>query len=377
MKENLIVLFGGVSSEHDISIISALQAIKNVDTNFYNVIPVYLAKNYKWYVGKDLLDLQFYININFKKLTEVCLMSGSNFLYFKKYGVFKPKIKIDVALPILHGVNGEDGKIASLLTLSGVPCCCSDSVSSAVAIDKSVFKSYLKGLGVRCVDGETIIDYQFKKNPQQVIENLKLNIGYPLIVKPSTLGSSIGISVCNCEDELIKALELGFKLSEKVLVEKFLVGVTEVNVALLFDDGKIVESELEQPVKGDEILSFNNKYLNNENSMVGVSRIVPAPISVEDKDCIISIAKLVYSNLNMRGVVRFDFMICGGEVYLNEVNTIPGSLAFYLFKPKNISYKNLLDLLIKNGYVQFNNLQSKNYVFDSSVLKSGGEGLKK
>lgn len=378
MKENLIVLFGGVSVEHDISIISALQAINNIDKNFYNVIPVYLAKNYKWYISKnnELNNLQFFIEPNFNRLKEVCLISGSNYLHIKQGNKFKPKIKIDFALPVLHGVNGEDGKIVGLLSLSKIPYGVSGLTSSAVAIDKSVFKTYLKGLSVKSVLGETVFDYEFNLNPDFAIKRIE-KLGFPLIVKPSTLGSSIGVKVCNNLTELNNALVLGFELSNSVLVENFLTDITEINVAVLFDNGKLIVSELEKPSKNGSILSFENKYINETKSMESVAREIPAVIDDEIKNEIVNIAKFVYSNLNFRGVVRFDFILCNNEIYLNEVNSIPGSLAFYLFKPKGITYEKLLNIIIKNGYENFKNENEKTYTFNSSVLNKGGAGVKK
>ena len=377
MKENLIVLFGGVSSEHDISIISALQAIKHINTAFYNVIPVYLSKNYKWYVGKGLDDIQTYSNLDYKKLTEVCLVSGSNYLHYKKFGVFKPKIKIDFALPILHGVNGEDGKIMALLNLCKIPYSSADFIESGLALDKCLFKQYIKGLGVKTALAETIVDYRYYDNPERELDCVLKSIKFPLIVKPSTLGSSIGITVCNNKTELEKALQSAFKLCNKVLIEEYLTDIVEINVALLLDGGNVIVSELEQPIKNAEILSFENKYLNKQGSMAGVDRIIPAPINDDVKSEIINIAKLVYFNMGLKGVVRFDFILHNDEVYLNELNSIPGSLAYYLFKPVGIAYAELLNLLIKNGFKNSENLYSKNYCFSSSVLIYGGGGVKK
>lgn len=378
MKENLIVLFGGVSVEHDISIISGLQAINNIDKNFYNVIPVYLAKNYKWYISKsdELTNLQFFVEPDFNRLKEVCLVSGSNYLHIKQFCKFKPKIKVDFALPVLHGVNGEDGKIASLLSLCNIPYGVSGLTASSVAIDKSVFKTYLNGLSVKNVLGETVFDYEYSINPNLVISRLE-KLGYPLIVKPSTLGSSIGVKVCNNLIELTNAISLGFELCGSILVEKFLTDITEINVAVLFDGGKLIVSELERPSKNGNILSFENKYINKTGTMEGVAREIPAALDDEIKNEIIKTAKLVYKNLNLKGVVRFDFILSNNEIYLNEVNSIPGSLAFYLFKPLGISYENLLNLIIKNGYENFKTESNKTHFFNSSVLSKGGEGLKK
>lgn len=377
MKENLIVLFGGVSSEHDISIISALQAIKHIDVNFYNVIPVYLAKNYKWYVGKPLTDMQFYINPDYNKLKEVALVPGSNYLHYKTLFGFKPKFEVGFALPILHGVNGEDGKVMAMLNLCKIPHGVADFAESALCLDKTLFKSYLLGLGINTASCAILHDNNFKNNPEAEIDNVLQKINFPVIVKPATLGSSIGIKVCNSRAELREALVLSFSLATKALIEEFLPDITEVNVALIQDGNNLIVSELEQPIKNESILSFNNKYINKAGSMEGVSRIIPAPISEPVKTEIVQTAKYVYLSLGLKGVVRFDFIISNGVIYLNELNTIPGSLAFYLFKPVGLDYKKLINLIIKNGYNNFENLKNKTYTFSSGVLFGGADGVKK
>lgn len=377
MKENLAVIFGGKSSEHDVSIVSAMQAIQFVDTDFYNIIPVYIAKNGNWYSDKKLKNFENFENLNLKGLKQVTFVAGDNCLFSKFGSGFKKFKKIDCALIVLHGMNGEDGKVMSMLSMCNIPYSSADPTESGVCLDKSIFKTYANGLNINTVKGKTYFDYEFKNNPENVLDDICENFDFPVIVKPATQGSSIGITVAKNKQELEDGLILSFELTEKTLVEEFLNNITEINVALLKDDNEIVVSELEQPIKNSDILSFENKYVNSTKSLESVSRIIPAKVDKNVKSEIINTAKLLFKNLNLKGVVRFDFIISENKVYLNEVNTIPGSLAFYLFKPLNIKYNGLINLLIKNAYENYNNLKSKNYIFNSSILKNGILGVKK
>lgn len=376
MKENLAVIFGGVSVEHDVSIISALQAINYIDTNYYNIIPIYISKSGLWYTGKELLNLNNFKSLDFSKLEQVSFGLGDRILYKRCIGQYIKYKKIDVALVVMHGINGEDGKVASILDMCKVPYTSSDYVSSSVCIDKSIFKSIVKGLKVPSVKGFTVIDSEYYANTKNILNKGK-KFGFPLIVKPATLGSSIGIKVCENIDEFKVALESGFEFCSKVLVEEFLTDIKEINVAITKDDNNLIVSELEQPIKNNKILSFENKYINDLNSMESVSRVIPAEIDEVIKNKIVDIARLIYTTLNLSGVVRFDFILKDDKVYINEVNTIPGSLAYYLFKPRGIPYGQLINILIKNAYKMYEKNSSKTYTFSSSILLSNNLGVKK
>lgn len=376
MKENLALIFGGVSSEHDVSIVSALQAQNYVDHDYYNVIPIYISQNSKWYVGKQLNDIANFANLNLKKLKEVTFVFGSNNLHQKTLIGFRKKQKIDCALVVMHGQNGEDGKVMSVLDLCGIPYTSANPTESGICLDKSLFKMVLNGLKVNNVKGVTLFDYLYYENPERCLTEAEA-IEYPLIVKPATQGSSIGITVCNNRQELEKALNVSFNLATKTLIEKYLNNITEVNVAIVKDGNKLVVSELEQPIKHNDILSFENKYLNESQNIDSISRIIPAKIDKKIRTKIIDTAKYVYSQIGLKGVVRFDFIVCENKVYLNEVNTIPGSLAYYLFKPNNIEYSQLINILIKNSYENFDIVNKKNHIFTSSILNGKTISIKK
>lgn len=382
MKENLAVIFGGVSCEHDISIISAIQAIKNIDQNFYNIIPIYISKLGVMLTGKKLTDLATFSNFNIKQHKKVTFVCGNNCLFVKGMFGYKKSVKIDVALVVMHGENGEDGKIMSLLSLCGIPYSACDQMQSAVCMDKCVFKDYLKGLKINTVNGLSLNSYEYFDNPEKVKKQILKSVNYPLIIKPATLGSSIGIQIANTESELEDALAVSFNYSNKVLIETYLSDITEVNVALVGYGNDVTISETEQPVKQNNILTFDNKYMGNSGEgMVNLRRLIPAGVSEEISDKIKQTALKIFNSLGLKGVVRFDFIIDNksNAVYVNELNTIPGSLAYYLFTPLNISYKQLINKLIKYAYVSHDSDKKLIKTFNSSVLDKTniGNGVKK
>ena len=238
-------------------------------------------------------------------------------------------------------------------------------------MDKCCFKTYLKGLGVKTINGVSVTSTEFFKNFNKTINKVKENLSYPVIVKPSRLGSSIGIFVCNNDDELINGITEALIYDNKVLIENYVQNIKEVNCAILGDEKSYTISELEEPLKTDEILSFKNKYLNknsNKNSMESISRKMPPDIPKNLYEEIKKISEKVFLDLKLKGVVRFDFIVSDNEVYLNELNTIPGSLAFYLFKPKNISFSKELDILISCAIKEFENNKKLITTFSTNIL---------
>lgn len=382
MKINLVVMFGGVSCEHDISIITALQAIKNINTTKYNIIPVYITKSGQWLSGKDLLNMDYYINPTQKKykVFPVTILPNSSYLYkITKVGVYKWQ-EVNVALLSLHGTNGEDGAIPALFQLNNIPYTSCSMFSSSLCCDKVSFKYYIKGLGLKTADFLTYHESQFNNNSQFVVNEIIEKLDFPVIVKPSKLGSSIGITVCYNEKELYAGLDLGFSLGEQVLVEKYLTDISEINCAILGLNDEFVVSELEEPIKTNKILSFENKYINSQKNgdMSFISRKMPPNISQELYDEVVNTSKFLFEKLNLKGVIRIDYIVKDGELLVNEINTIPGSFANYLFKPKGISFATLIDKLVTIAFNESILKQQKIKTFQSDVLKNINlNGLKK
>lgn len=371
MKKNILLIFGGKSCEHDISIISALQVANNLDEYLYNIIPVYITKQGTMKYVKEFKKL----NLSVGKLEtnfDVGLIAGSNYIYKKKLSVFKKWQLIDCALVVMHGKNGEDGSLSALLNLSGIPYTCSDVAPSAICMDKYFFKTILKQLDCPVIDGLMITENEFFSKTQDVIKRVEDEIGFPAIIKPCNLGSSIGIKVCKSKQELANCIEFGLKFDKKVIIEEFLPEITEINVAIFKHNDELICSQLEQPIAKDDILSFNNKYISNsKNGCEFLQKKMQPKLPKKVKDEIINVAKLVYEKLDFKGVVRFDFILNknNNNVFLNEANSIPGSLSNYLFEKNNLSFSDQLNMQIDEGIMEFNKQNSYISYFESSVLK--------
>lgn len=383
MKLNLAVLFGHLSCEHDISIITACQAMRKLDKQKYNIIPIYITKENKYITGKDLLTISNYPN-NIKG-EEVFFLPNSKYLYKKGMLGLKKYLMIDVALFCFHGRLGEDGAMQGLFELNGIPYTSTNMLGSVCGANKIAFKEILKGIEVPSVPSIWVKDSEYYLRKDKLINFIIKKLGLPVIVKPNTLGSSIGISVANNQYELNKALSFAFELDERVLIEKFITDFREINIATLFDGTKYIFSDIEEAVKSDKFLTFENKYIkgskiksnNKTNSQTYLNGNVKAKLTKSENCKIKLYTKKVYDILDLSGVVRFDYIVTKDSIYLNEINTIPGSLANYLFKGKGLTYEKLLNELINSAIL--NNSKKQNYIhtFNSSVLKSSSGGIKK
>ena len=371
------VIFGGESCEHDISMITGVQLISNMNNYLYEVVPIYINKSGEWLTGDGLKDIDNYPN-NLGKLMKCSLKPNNSALYIQSScGRLKKYKDIDVAVLCLHGLRAEDGMVAGVVECSKIPYTSSSLCASSVCMDKVVFKFFAKGLGGNVVDGYEITENDFYYN-KSLIDYVIEKLGYPMIVKPSRQGSSIGISVCESYDELISSLNLAFNYDKSVLVEKFIDVKKEVNIAMFDNKGEYVMSNTEEPLTSDKFLNFDNKYRQNSGGFETIKRIVPAGISDSQHNKIIETATSVYKNLKMFGVVRFDFLIGEDDaVYLNEVNTIPGSMANYLFDKQKYSYPKLIELWISNAVFRKNKESEVLSTLDTNVLNNGFDGFKK
>ena len=379
MKLNIAVLFGHKSCEHDISIITACHAMKNIDTEKYNIIPIYITKENKYITGQNLKQISNYPN-NIKG-KEIVFLPNSNYVYLKsKFGLKKRK-RIDCALFCFHGNMGENGAMQGLFELNNIPYTSTGLVGSINGMNKVLFKEILKGIKVPSVQGVEIKDEEYFLDKNKCVNKTIKLMSLPLIVKPSELGSSIGIGVANSKIELNNALKQAFELGGSVLVEKYVSSFKEVNVAVLYDGEKYIFSEFEEAIKNDNILSFKDKYISGGKKNIQTATYlggnIKASLTEVEIEKIRKYTLKVALKLNLKGVVRFDYIITKDKIYLNEINTIPGSLANYLFKSKGLNYKNLLDILINSAIVE--NSKKNNYLsyFESSVLENNTNGVKK
>jgi D-alanine-D-alanine ligase len=392
MKLKVAVLFGGKSTEHEISIISAIQAIGYINKEKYDVIPVYMTKNNDFYVGDSIGNIEEYTHIKelLAKSTQVIFVKEGDKVSLMRYPLKKfgnnVISTVDVAFPIVHGTNVEDGTLQGYLATMGLPVVGCDVLSSAVGMNKYVMKTVLKDNGISVLDCKcyTWKDYE---DVDGLVARIEEAFSYPVIIKPLNLGSSIGIKKASDREGLLEALELGFEFSKKILVEHAISDLKEINCSVLGDYESAEASECEEPVNSDDILTFEDKYIggakggsktgaksSGSKGMASLKRKIPADITPEMRDKIRKMAVDAFIALGCSGVSRIDFMIdkSTNEVYLNEINTIPGSLSFYLWEPLGMKYEHLLDNMIQLALKADRENHKVVYSFETNVL----EGVK-
>lgn len=362
--KNVAVFFGGQSIEHEISCITGTLTANSIDQAKYVVYPVYIDHDAKWWTGELLRDIDFLKNPDFKKLKRVTLFAGDNKLYFIKGKKAKPLCEVSVAINCVHGERGEDGSIDGILNLCGIALASPSMLSSSVSMSKSFTKIALKGLGVKHLPCVTVS----KRDDYRRVESL---IDYPLIVKPDTGGSSIGITVAKNRPELDRALSIALRYGEKAIVEPLVTDFIEINCACYRVGDDIRVSECERPVSLGEILSFDDKYQ-------GGKRVFPADIEKAVSDKIKKTTQKVYEGLAFNGVIRVDYIVKGKEVYLNEINSVPGSLAYYLFVKTLKEFTSLLSDLIADALNRGARKSTVTKKFSSGILTAtGSKGAKR
>lgn len=350
--KKLGVVFGGDSLEHDISIVTGLNVIDECKTHKIPYIPIYIGKSGEFYTGKALENKANYQNKKgFKKLTFV-FKSGT---YFAKIN-HKLEV-IDCALLCVHGKNVEDGTIGALFDLMKIPCSYSGISSSAILQDKELTKIMCKTYKIPIVKYQIIRKY----------ENNRINIKYPCIIKPVHLGSSIGVYKVKNEEELKEKIEEIWCYDDKIMVEEVVNNLHEFNIAGLGDEDGVELSAIEEVNSEDRVLDFSDKYEQFKGDSIG--RIIPAEIGNDLKKRIEEYARKAFLKLECRGVVRFDFLYDdkNDKLYLNEINAIPGSLAFYLFEKVGISF---FELINKLKYLSFKAYKNKTRLMSSYSLSN-------
>ncbi|MBP3754476.1 MAG: D-alanine--D-alanine ligase [Lachnospiraceae bacterium] len=382
MKTRIALMFGGRSVEHEVSVISGIQAYMAIDKEKYDVIPVYLTKNNEMYVGEDIGKIENYRDIPalLNKSTRVIMINEGDGVHMvsHKAGLFgkKTDIPVDLAFPVVHGTNVEDGALQGYFKTLGLPFVGCDVTASAVGMDKYVQKAVLKDNDIPVLDSYiyTMADYEKMDN---LMNDIEAKIGYPVIVKPFNAGSSVGITVAKDRSELSKAIDEAYSYARKIIAEHAITKLREINCAVLGDENVAEASEIEEPLHSKDILSYEDKYCSgggkktgSSQGMAGVSRKIPAEVSPEMREEIRSIAVKAFQKLGCNGVARIDFMIDEetGKFYYNEINTIPGSLAFYLWEALGMKYKEQLDRMIELALKRVREEAAVTYSFDTNIL---------
>ena len=386
MKTKVAMMFGGKSVEHEVSVISGIQAILSMDTDKYDVIPVYITKNNEMYVGDDIGKIECYKDIDglLKRSQRVIMINEGEKVSLISYPLKKfgknTEIDIDIAFPVVHGTNVEDGAFQGYLKTLGIPFVGCDVTASAVGMDKYIMKMVLKENGVPVLDAKvyTLSDYA---QMETLLDNVEKTFGYPVIVKPVNLGSSVGISVAKDRLELSNSVDDAFRYASKILVEHAITNLREINCSVLGDENEAEASECEEPLHTKDILSYEDKYVSNAKSggakgMASVSRKIPADLTPEKREEVRELAVRSFKALGCNGVSRIDFMIDEdtGKLYFNEINTIPGSLSFYLWEPVGVPYKELLDRMIQLSLKRVRTEESLTFTFDTNILNTASFG---
>ncbi len=392
MKIRIGVIFGGRSVEHEVSVISALQAMQSLDREKYDATAVYLTKDNDMYIGENVGNIEAYKDI------PALLKSSRRVIPVKEDGRYllvpyphklfgdKP-VELDVILPVVHGTNVEDGTLMGYLKTWGIPFAGCDVTSAAVGMDKYIMKTVFADNGIPVLPCRryTAGDY---KDIDSMVSEIEEKIGYPVIIKPVNSGSSVGISIAHDREGLIRSLDTAYTFANVILAEHAIMELQEINCSVLGDMDEARPSLCEEPYHSDEILSYEDKYMSGgktaknggaSKGMASVARRIPAPVSDEMTARIQGLAVKAFQCLGCNGVVRFDFMIdrSDGSLYLNEINTIPGSLSFYLWEPTGMPYGELLDELIRLAVKRRRDEERVTFSFETNILNGASlKGLK-
>ncbi len=385
MKIKVGVFFGGRSVEHEVSVISAMQAIAAMDRNRYEPVAIYMTKDGRFLTGEgfDTIDSYRDLPALLKRGTEVTFAREGKAVVMLVHPA--PKLRsavlgtLDVALPVVHGTHTEDGTLAGFLDTLQLPYAGCDVMSGALCMDKGKVKHCLAAVGVPVLPHLTFHGQRIAVNGEDICADIEAQIGYPVIVKPNNLGSSVGIQIARDRTALRTALEYAARFAEWVLVERAVTAIREINCAVLGDAVEAQASVCEQPSGSDEILSYQDKYLSGNGGQKGMARAtrqIPADIPDALTKTIQDMAVKAFQSLGCGGVARIDFILddADGSVYVNELNTVPGSLAFYLFEPMGISFTQLVTKLIELAFKRSRDNDALSFTFETNLLAQANLG---
>lgn len=391
MKTNIGVFFGGRSTEHEISIISASQAMAAIDRDRYDVTPIYISKEGRWYTGSALLDLKSYRDIPalLRRCEEVYMEPeyGDYNLYRRKRSFFggNPVVAaLDVVIPVLHGSNGEDGIFEGILESIGIPYAGCSTLASANGMDKITMKMILAACDIPVVDYVWFTDRQWDNTRDSILDTIEHKLGYPVIVKPANLGSSVGIGPAKSREELIERIDDAERYSSRIIVEHMISNLREINCSVLGDCDEYETSVCEEPIHSGDFLTYEQKYGarpakgagakgDNRQGMASSAKRIPADLPEDVSDRIRFLAGETFRVLSCHGVSRVDVMIDAdnGSIYVNEINTIPGSLSFYLWEAAGLSFDKLMDRLVRLALSRKRAQERKTFSFDQNIFALG------
>lgn len=355
--KNIAVFFGGVSCESEVSIITGVLTANTIDKEKFNVVPVYVDGNGEWLSGEYLLDPDNYKNLDYKRVKRVTLVDGENKLFYVCRKKLKLYCEISCAINCMHGERGEDGSLFGTLNMCGIPLASPPLLPSAVSMDKKITKTLLKGLKIPTLPCVTV------NSAEKIVQPLPFS--FPIIVKPLYGGSSIGVNKANNIKELESAVNYALRFGEFAELEPCLKDFTEINCATYRGKSGVVVSECEKPIGKNEVLTFFDKYESG-------FREFPAKIDARISKKIKKISQKVYDELNFSGIIRIDFFVKDEKVILNEINAVPGSLAYYLFCKNLKEFSKVLTEIIELALVGKTRRDSVQKSFSSGILSAVG-----
>lgn len=389
---NVALIFGGRSPEHEVSIVTAHQ-VKAALSDTHDVIPIYITKDGVWLTGEKLSELNTFTDSALPSATDYDIVSVEfntrpefNVIP-KRTGIFNKirELDIDVVFPAVHGVNGEDGSLQGLFELMDIPYVGAGIVGSSIGMDKIVMKAVLNENGLPIVPYISFTKHEWDSSSDDIIGILKEKLVYPMYVKPAISGSSIGVSQAKNDDELRDAIELACRYCRRILVEQGIENGYEINCSVMGTHSPIA-SVCEQPISSTDFLSFDDKYIHDNSEteseitsgMAGAQRKIPAPIPDEMTLHIQKLATDTFKILDCVGIARIDFLVSADEkIYVNEINTIPGSFSFYLWEPDDVSFPDLVSQLVN---LALNVHQEKNrliYSYSTNLLSQAAASFGK
>ncbi|MBQ8300081.1 MAG: D-alanine--D-alanine ligase [Clostridia bacterium] len=388
------VIFGGVTCEHEVSIVTGLQLIENIDKKKYEIVPIYIHSDGEWYVGDKLLNSMIYKDFDSYKggIDKGYIPPTKPGIVIPARGLLAKEtfIKLDVVIPAMHGMNGEDGSLQGLLELANIPYTSSGVLGASIGMDKILMKKVFEANLIPVLPYTYFLRDEWEASRDVVIAQIEAVLKYPMFVKPANLGSSIGISKAIDKETLIAAIEVAVCYDERIIVENGVEQISEVNCSAIGRGSKVSVSVCEQPVSWKEFLTFDEKYLRGTKGpavktggaksagMATMSRKVPAEITPEQTAEVKELTAKAFKALNSKGVVRIDFIIdnADGKVYVNEINTIPGSFAFYLWDFEGIKYPQLIDKIIELAEEEHAEKNKNNYTYKSDIISHASGALK-
>ncbi len=402
---NVGIVFGGVSPEHEVSVITAMQVAAALDNNKYRPFPVYIGKDGHWYTGDNLFNIEVYKDLDTLMLIsqQVHLQSGEkgNVELVSNvpkgwFGQQLQRVDLDILFLALHGGEGENGSVQGLCELYDVPYTGSGVIGSALGMDKVFSKIVCRDQGIPVVPFLAFREIQWADHEEECLDRCEAELGYPVVVKPARLGSSIGISKASDRTELDASIEEAFRYDEKIIVEHAVQNLREINCSILGDADEAIASVLEQPLTGEELLTYQEKYMRGGggdgskasgakggdgsagSGMASLDRIIPAPVTDEQTNALQKLAVRIFQMFECAGLARIDFMVNDetGQIYFNEINTIPGSFSFYLWEPSGVPFEELTNRLIEIARKQNKQKGQRIRSYDVNLLSLQGSGAK-